>query len=409
MKDFLLRRNTNFGILLTSTLLTQIGKSIMGIAILWSVFSLTDSPILVGLITAVQVLPVVIFSFYSGILADTSDNKRIMLASDFSSFITLILIVFAWNYLDGVIQLVILYILVFLLSCFSSFFQPSFQATIKNTVDAQDLGTAYSLIQSVKNFSNIFGLLLGGVLVATIGISNSFIVNSICFLLSGVLILFSKIPRHEQEIYSKKIKDNIKESFLYLKKSSSELKKSLFFIIIINFSVAPMSIIMTILADDSNFGSVGLSFLNISFAIGSLLGSLLAIRLIKIFSRSNTVFVFILIYSISVLVATISSSILFSMVSLFITGISSSLILVFVNTFIQRETSNEYIGRISSIRSIALRIPPPIVSVSFGFVVSYLGLKASTLLLQLITITLGFLVVIRYKRGDNYGKERYNK
>lgn len=86
-----------------------------------------------------------------------------MLISDFSSFITLILIVLVWNYLDGIIQLTALYILIFLLSCFSSFFQSSFQATIKNTVDVGDLGTAYSLIQTTRNFSNIFGLLLGGV------------------------------------------------------------------------------------------------------------------------------------------------------------------------------------------------------------------------------------------------------
>lgn len=82
-----------------------------------------------------------------------------------------------------------------------------------------------------------------------------FFVNSLCFLSSGILILFPNISCHKQGKISKNIKNNLIESLSYLKNSTPELKRSLSFIIIINFSVAPMSLIMTLLADKSNFGS----------------------------------------------------------------------------------------------------------------------------------------------------------
>lgn len=405
MKKSLIFRNKSFAFLLIATLFTRLGDSIMTIAILWSIYSLTNSPVLVGVVTAVQVLPVIIFSFYSGILADTYDNKKIMISSDFFRFVLLLSLVFTWNYLDGSIQLVIIYSLIFMLSVFSSFFIPSFQATIKNTVQEYDLVNANSLIEVVRNFSNLFGLILGGILVSTIGITNSFIINALTFLISGIFIMMAKVPHHKQVLISKKISHNIKESFQYLKKAPLVLKQSLWYIIIINLSVAPMSIIMTLLAEESKYDSLGLSFLNTSFALGSICGALLASYLLKKFSDASIIFYFIFCYCSFTFLATLfSNNIVLAMLLLLLTGVFSSLILIFVNTFMQKETDRKFIGRISSFRSMALRIPPPILAMAFGFLIPVMGLQMSTLIIQLLTISLALLIKVRYKKGEVYGQ-----
>lgn len=67
----------------------------------------------------------------------------------------------------------------------------------------------------------------------------------------------------------------------------------------------------------------------------------------------------------------------------------------------QRDTDIKFIGKISSFRSMALRIPPPIIALVYGWVVLKLGLIISTLFIQLITLSLCFIIKIKYKERSD--------
>ncbi|OUC03755.1 hypothetical protein BK784_01820 [Bacillus thuringiensis serovar medellin] len=390
--------NRNFTFIWFASLLSGIGDSIMSIAVLWAVYSVTQSPMALGVVTVSQLLPIIIFSFYSGVLADIHSTKKIMIYSDLARFLCLILLIFIWSSSFNS-QLIFLYIIVFFLSVFSSFFDPSFQTTVKKIVNKEELINANSWFQFSRNFSRLFGLMLGGILVGTIGIVNSFIINALSFLLSAILLYFSKIPYEKKPLVTKKVSDHFIDSLNYLKTAPNTVKQSLWYIIIINISVAPLSIIMTLLADRVHYGSFGLGILNTSLAVGSILGAFFAPRLEKKTHESSVIFYFITFYCIFIFLTTCFNNLIIASLFFFLAGVFSSLTLIFVNTFMQRDTDIEFIGKISSFRSMALRIPPPIIVLVFGWIVASMGLMISTLLIQLITFILCFIIKIKYKDG----------
>lgn len=406
MSQSVLFRNKNFFCLWISHFVTKMGDSMVTIATLWTVYSISNSAFGVGLISISQIAPIIIFTFYSGILADSYDNKKIMVFSDLSRAMLLFILFIFWFFADELTKILLLFITMFLLSSLSSFFDTSYQSTIKRTVIEKDLVEANSWLQFARHFANIFGLLLGGILVEGIGIVNVFLVNSICYFFSGLLILYAKIPHHEQSLDSKKILHNVKTSFNYLKNASPLLKQSLWYIIIINISVAPLTVIFTLLSDRTDLGSLALSVINCVFAIGSILGAYIAPKIIFYFTKPSIIFWFISIYCISTLLAVVTGKSLFLCSVFFLcTGISSSLILIFVNAFSQKETDQEFMGRISSFRSIALRLPPPLVVLLFSSLVPALGLFYSTMMVQIITIVLSLGVTLLYKDGiKSYSK-----
>lgn len=401
----LIHKNKDFRLILLASMVTRLSDSIMVITILWSIYSITNSPTLLGLITLMQLLPVILLSLHSGTLADRYNPKTLMITCDFSRFALFIMLIVFW-YFD-LYKLILLYIIVFLLNVFSSYFEPASQVTIKNIVKSEDLIEANSLLQLIKNFSNLFGLFLGGTLVGSIGIINTFWFNAFAYLLSALIILKLNLPKTNiKKLIKKKFSSSMNDSFKYLRNAPISVKQSLLYLIIINISVAPLSIIMTLLADQSKLDSYGLGLLNGAFAIGSILGSTVSKIIIKLVKSKIIVQIFIFLYCSSVFFAVIPNNIWISSMFLLLTGVSSSLILIFVNAFIQRDTDKEYMGRISSIRSMALRIPPPIVALFYGSLVSSIGLIKITLIVQLVTISFSILITMYYKNkeGSNYNE-----
>ncbi|BCU51278.1 hypothetical protein JCM2421_00500 [Staphylococcus auricularis] len=208
---------------------------------------------------------------------------------------------------------------------------------------------------------------------------------------------FAYIPSFSQKMIAKKIKGSIVESFKYLKSSSNLLQQSIYYLIIINISVAPISLIFVLLSDHLKLGSIGLSLLMISFSIGSIIGTFSAPYILKIIQENTVNFLLIILYSIFVILTVIIPNIYLVLTLIFLTGITSSLSVIFINTFIQKETSNEFIGRVSSFRSLALRIPPPIVVMLFSYLVDTFNLIFAAILINLATILFATLVFSKRK------------
>ncbi|PNZ66052.1 hypothetical protein CD158_09795, partial [Staphylococcus auricularis] len=276
-----------------------------------------------GLLTLFQVLPIIIFSFYSGSLADSYNNKKILVTTNLSRFLLLLACgVFFYNIQNHVFNIILLYILVFLLAVLTAFYLPSFQATIKKTVSDKRLVNANSSIEFVKHICNIIGLLLGGVLVESIGLVNTLFLGSALFLGGALIMKFAYIPSFSQKMIAKKIKGSIVESFKYLKSSSNLLQQSIYYLIIINISVAPISLIFVLLSDHLKLGSIGLSLLMISFSIGSIIGTFSAPYILKIIQENTVNFLLIILYSIFVILTVIIPNIYLVLTLIFLTGIT---------------------------------------------------------------------------------------
>jgi MFS family permease len=390
-------RHKPFALLFAASLISRFGDAILGIAALWSVYVFSHSAILLSLIVWAEVSPTVLFAIYSGVIVDRLNHKKIMILADVARFVVLVVLVAAW-YLR-VYPLVALYASLFILSALTTLFSPGFQLMVKQVVDRSDSLSSNAWLHTGRSIADLLGLTIGGVIVTLVGTNIAFLADGLTFLLSALLLYaipFSATSKKASE--RKAFKQELVAAIHYLATAPAGLKQAFWYIVIINFAISPLSILMTLRADRSSSHAVGLGALSASLAVGSLLGSRLADSdWVKEHVRPLVgIPAFIGVFCLFSTLPAVISPLWIDCLLLVGSGIGSSLTLVFVNFLFQQLTDTMFLGRISSFRSLALRVPPPIMAFFYAFLISKSGLGDATVFIEVVTIILAAFVFYRY-------------
>lgn len=397
----LLVQNKLFRFLISGSFLSSIGDAMMSVGILLAVYQKTRSPVAISLITFVQVLPYLLVSLYSGVKVDRMDPKKTMIHSDLLRFFMLMILVFIWD--KDLVGLVGIYLVVFLIFSIATFFDPCSLVLIKRMVKPEELLEANSAKQMTLNLSRVLGALFGGVLTSSMDVRIIFLLNGFSYLCSLVCLLFveSSHVRPNRTVVKNKpdIKSELKEAWIYLtREASCVLRKSMAYIVILNIPVSVISIQMTMLIHKFSVFHPGtyLGMMNSSYLAGSILASMLISYVTKTFKVDfDKVPFFIFVYSGMLFLPTVFHHSYLILVLFFLIGFLTVFIQILINTGYQREISEEYLGRITSFRSLSLRLPPPLFSAIYGFLVQYVGLRWGTLFLctfSAITAFAGFFL-----------------
>ena len=81
----LLRRVRDFRLLFTSGLVSGLGSMITYVALPYQVKEITGSYVAVGLMGAAELIPLIVFGLYGGVLADSVDRRKLILIGEFSA------------------------------------------------------------------------------------------------------------------------------------------------------------------------------------------------------------------------------------------------------------------------------------------------------------------------------------
>ena len=145
----------------------------------WLVLSLTGSATALGVIIALQTLPVLVLGPYGGVVADRVDKRRLMVilqgAMGVQALILGVLTVM------GVVQLWEIGVLAALLGLNNAFENPARQAFMLELVGGESLRNAVSLNSVLVNVARVIGPALAGVLIATVGEGPCFLLNAASF------------------------------------------------------------------------------------------------------------------------------------------------------------------------------------------------------------------------------------
>lgn len=158
-----LRASSEFRLLLLSRAVTLIGSEAAGVALLVQVKQLTGSPLATGLVGAAEVLPVLFFGIYGGLLADRLDRRKVAAFSEAGlGLIAVVLMINAalpqpvlWTLYGAAAGIVAL----------AALQRPSLDAAVPRLVREDDLISAAALMSLSSNASFVIGASLGGFLV----------------------------------------------------------------------------------------------------------------------------------------------------------------------------------------------------------------------------------------------------
>jgi MFS family permease len=188
----LLRANRDFRYLWLGQVVSQLGDWFDTIALFTLVLKLTGSGRAVGLVLVARFLPSVVLGPLSGVLADRFDRRRIMIASD----VLRAFVVLGFLFVRSPEQVWLVYLLTVLQLAFSAFFEPARSAALPSVVSGErDLVTANSISSVTWSAMLTLGAAVGGPVTELFGTDVAFVIDSLTYLLSAVLVWCVRLPK----------------------------------------------------------------------------------------------------------------------------------------------------------------------------------------------------------------------
>jgi len=189
-------KHRSFALLWSGQTLSRLGDYVYEIALSWWILEKTGSAELMGLMWVFVITPSVLLLLVGGAFVDRFPRVQLMLISDGGRALT-VFIVAILAYLDQ-LQIWHVYAASFFFGVVDAFFTPAYNAIIPQIVPEQDLSSANALTSISANLGRIVGPSLGAGMVAWLGTSSAFMINSASFLVSAsflIPLIFSHIPR----------------------------------------------------------------------------------------------------------------------------------------------------------------------------------------------------------------------
>ncbi|MEV0603536.1 MFS transporter [Streptomyces sp. NPDC050315] len=269
-------RIRNYRLFATGQVVSNTGTWMQRIAQDWLVLSLTGSSTAVGITTALQFLPMLLFGLYGGVIADRLPKRKLLLLTQSAMGLTgLALAVLT---LTGQVQVWHVYLVAFLLGLVTVVDNPARQSFVSEMVGPDDIRNAVSLNSANFQSARLVGPAVAGVLITAVGSGWAFMLNGLSFIAPVVGLLMMRPSELHQGKVVPRGKGQLREGLQYV----AGRPDLIFPIILVGFIGTfgfNFPIWLTAFVDKvyhSGAGTYGL--LNTLMAAGSLAGALLAAR-----------------------------------------------------------------------------------------------------------------------------------
>lgn len=181
-----LRKYRDFKLLFTAGLFSYFGSMITFVALPFQVKELTGSFWAVGLIGVVEIIPLIVFGLYGGVLADYLDRKKMIWFTEFGTLIaTSILLI---NSLQEKPSVILIFVIAAIFAALSGLKRPSQDAILPRLVNHDDLPSASALMSLRWQFGGIVGPSVGGIIIASYGAGAAYFIDCLTFVISLALI-----------------------------------------------------------------------------------------------------------------------------------------------------------------------------------------------------------------------------
>ena len=345
----------DFTMVVIGQIISLFGNAILRFALPLYLLRETDSSSLFGAVTACSFIPMVIFSFLGGVIADRVNKRNIMVALDFFTAIIIVVFYFAL----GQIPLVpLMIVMLMLLYGISGAYQPSVQASIPLLVDYEALAKGNAIINMVSTLSNLLGPAIGGVLFGAFGLTPILVISIVCFTISAIMEIFIHIPyqkRDKEKGVFATVRNDLIESFYFVKREKPIFLSVVGILAIFNLVLSaamivgiPVMVVQVLGMSDADLGIA-----QGALGLGGLIGGLLAgTSTQKLKIRYNYIYLLIcsstaLIMGIS-LMSAVPTSIGFWLITImsFVTMCVSTMFTISIFTVVQQQTPIHLLGKV---------------------------------------------------------------
>lgn len=380
------KETINLGLFSVGKFISIFGTSIYTFAIGLYVLKLTGSGLSFATNLVVNMIPIIIINPIGGVLADRVNRKLLVILMDFLSGI-LLMIVYFISASQG-LTIIMIYISTFILSMLTALFDISSEAAKPNMVSEEKLMNINSVSKIIASVSSILGPTLGGIAFAFMDIKLFILINGVSFIFSAILEIFIdfKLYYTPSEKEDKKVSftKDMKEGFKYVSGSKQIVSLCIVFITLNFFLSLSLSVPLPFIINNvlklspKNFGII-----EAAFPVGMILGALFVKKIndklsykkllltMNLIIAAGTILIGLPVLPFNFNIADTVFVIYYALVVVLI-GISIALIDISISFLLQKNTSDEYRGRVMGIVVSMVKIIAPVAYILSGVLMNLL-------------------------------------
>ena len=372
---FVALRHRNFRLLWWGQLISFSGSMMQTAAILWHVSLLVPANrkgLALGMVGLVRVVPIIVFSLISGVVADALDRRRLMLATQTSMAVLAgILALLTFRGLGLVWPI---YLLAALGSAAGSFDGPARQALIPNLVPREHLPNAISLNTIMLQIASVLGPSVAGVVIASLGVGWVYAINALSFVfVIAALLRMRDIPRAsggaKSDISLKAAWEGLRFVF-----SSPMIRSTMLLDFFATFFSSATALLPIFAQDILRVGAWGYGWLYAAPSIGALLASGIMVPAVDWIERRGVVLLWAVAgYGLATVVFGWSRQFWLTFICLALTGATDTVSMVLRNIIRQLETPDHLRGRMTGVNMVFFMGGPQLGELEAGVVANWLG------------------------------------
>jgi MFS family permease len=388
-------RQREFGLFWASLLFSAVGSQISTVAIAWQVYEITNSPFQLGLTGLFRALPVMLLSIPGGVLADRMDRRLLLIITQ--SLAALLALTLAMLSLFGQIHVWHIYLVTFLSGAVGIFDSPARTALIPALVRPEQLATAYALNISWRQIATLSGPFIGGVVIATLGISPSYFIDALSFL--SVIICLALM--RARPVVAAEAKESplqsVRGGFEFIRDNSAILGL-MGMDTCVQFFGAYRSMMPVFARDILATGPTGLGALLGVPAFGALAGSGIVLAAGNPKQKGRLIIVTTLIYTAGLICFALSRSLILSLVIVFLLGLVDAVGETLRDTLVQLITPDHMRGRVKSFDQVFMSAGTYLGHAQIGTAATFFGVSGALVMGGCLG-SAGVLLVAKYARS----------
>jgi len=348
-------------------------------AILWHVSLLappSQKALALGIVGLVRVAPIILFSFMSGIVADASDRRKLMMLTNVSMMAisgVLALVTFT-----GRDSLPVVYLLAGASAAMGSFDNPARQSLFPSLVPREHLQNAISLNSTMIQAASVLGPMVGGLIIAFAGVALVYAVDAASFVaLIATLLAMKDLPaRPEGERSELSLRAGV-EGVRWVFRQPL-IRSTMLLDFFATFFASAQALLPIFAQDILRVGPRGYGLLVGAPAMGAMLTSILMVPLVgRIERRGRVLMGSVVAYALATIAFGVSTVFWLTFCCLLLVGASDMVSTVLRNIIRHMHTPDSMRGRMTSVNMMFFMGGPQLGELEAGLVAQAVGPAAS--------------------------------
>ncbi len=401
-------RHRNYRLFFTGQLVSLVGTWMQTVAQAWLVLQLTGDPLLLGVVAAMQFLPVMVLGLFGGLIADALPKRPTLIVTQVVQMV-LAFALFGLT-VTGAVEVWQIMVLALLLGITNAVDMPTRQSFVVEMVGRSDVANAVALNSAVFNAARIVGPAIAGLTIGAFDIAIAFLINGLSFLAAiGAYALMRDDELLSPPVIGRphsvsEVGQTLAEGIRYVRRTDVVLLATVIVGLVSLFGMNFGVIIPALARDVLDVGPAGYGFLMAASGIGSLVAAL-SIAFSGRSTPANIAGGALLLGAAEIAAALIHLYPL-ALVAMAVMGFGAIGMAATANTVIQLTVPNELRGRVISVYTTVFVGSSPIGGILMGWVASRYGVDVSLAVGGVACAALGLIAFAWLRRIAASGIQR---